>query len=174
MKRCTAAVEEYAMAINGAGTHEEVLELLKTVPTVPESMPAMLPFLTTASAKGKKRGKSQDSEDELANGDDEEGGGKKKKRATRQKKEVDPNAPKRPASAYILYQNEARAEMKAKYPDLPYQELLSKLGEQWKNLGDDGQKVGIIILHMSWGSRPADAFLLLSDIMSALEGQGQC
>ncbi|KAL1726357.1 hypothetical protein EV714DRAFT_254975 [Schizophyllum commune] len=69
--------------------------------------------------KGRKR-KSPDDDD-----------GKRKKRA---KKEKDPNAPKRPATSYILYQNDCRQSMKEKNPGLNNTELLRYISETWKSL----------------------------------------
>ncbi|KAH7105261.1 hypothetical protein BKA62DRAFT_689177 [Auriculariales sp. MPI-PUGE-AT-0066] len=62
--------------------------------------------------------------------------GKKRKREKKDKKLKDPNAPKRPASPYLLYQNDVRAAMKEKFPDLPYKELLGKIAESWTQLDD--------------------------------------
>lgn len=59
---------------------------------------------------------------------------KKRKRATKPK---DPNAPKRPASSYILFQNEVRKELKERHPDLTNADLLSLISEQWKSMSDE-------------------------------------
>ncbi|KAH9448509.1 hypothetical protein MJO28_014959 [Puccinia striiformis f. sp. tritici] len=63
-------------------------------------------------------------------------GGKKK----RVKRERDPNAPKRPASAYILFQNAVRQEMRAANPTADYKELARQIGDRWKNLSDDAKR----------------------------------
>jgi len=72
---------------------------------------------------GKKRGRP-------SAGDELEGG----KRKRQMKKEKDPNAPKRPASAYLLYQNDKRAEFVEKHKGITYHEMLSKISESWSNL----------------------------------------
>ena len=59
------------------------------------------------------------------------GKGVKRKREKKEKKVRDPDAPKRPPSAYLLYQNEVRKAMQAKYPDLAYKEVLGKIAESW-------------------------------------------
>ena len=59
---------------------------------------------------------------------------KKRKRATKPK---DPNAPKRPASSYILFQNEVRKELKERHPELSNTDLLSLISEQWKSMSDE-------------------------------------
>lgn len=65
---------------------------------------------------------------------DEDEGPKKRKRNVKPR---DPNAPKRPASAYILFQNEIRKELKEKFPNLNNTELLAKISEMWKLMTDE-------------------------------------
>ncbi|KAF5364228.1 hypothetical protein D9756_000904 [Leucocoprinus leucothites] len=65
---------------------------------------------------------------------DEDEGPKKRKRNTKPK---DPNAPKRPASSYILFQNEIRKELKEKHPTLTNPELLNMISEMWKKMSED-------------------------------------
>ncbi|GJE84817.1 HMG-box [Phanerochaete sordida] len=60
--------------------------------------------------------------------DDGEG---KRKRKTKPK---DPLAPKRPASSYLLFQNEVRQELKAKHPNIPNNELLAKIAKAWAEM----------------------------------------
>ncbi|KAG1767705.1 hypothetical protein EV702DRAFT_1146168 [Suillus placidus] len=55
----------------------------------------------------------------------------------REKKIKDPNAPKGPASAYILFQNDIRSAYKKEHPDMSNKELLRLIGDQWKTLADD-------------------------------------
>lgn len=74
--------------------------------------------------------------------DDETDGKKKRKRPTavpteKKRKPRDPNAPKRPPSSYILFQNEVRNEMKARFPDSPHIDLLTKIAERWKAMSKD-------------------------------------
>ncbi|EGO27130.1 hypothetical protein SERLADRAFT_381367, partial [Serpula lacrymans var. lacrymans S7.9] len=40
----------------------------------------------------------------------------------------------RPASAYILFQNEVRAKLKEQNPELPQSELLSLIGRRWTSM----------------------------------------
>jgi len=69
---------------------------------------------------------------------DEDEGPKKRKRNAKPK---DPNAPKRPASAYILFQNEIRKELKERFPTLNNNELLVKISEMWKRMTDEEKAV---------------------------------
>lgn len=65
----------------------------------------------------------------------------KKKRKKTEKKIKDPNAPKRPPSAYLLFQNEVRKEMQALFPDKPYHEVLSEISKKWSSLPDEEKAV---------------------------------
>ncbi|BGP28533.1 hypothetical protein JCM10296v2_000268 [Rhodotorula toruloides] len=47
---------------------------------------------------------------------------------------TEPTKPVRPASAYLTYQNENRASVKADNPDLPPSEINKRVGEMWKAL----------------------------------------
>ncbi|PWY98699.1 HMG-box [Testicularia cyperi] len=59
----------------------------------------------------------------------------------REKRLRDPLAPKRPPSAYLLFQNEVRQEIRKKHPSLPYSEVLGKVSEAWKALTDEQRRV---------------------------------
>lgn len=146
LKRCSAAVEAYAHALNEANDTKEIIDLLKAPLSapMPTGMPEYLPFLhaaSSAAAQGEaidsntnKRSKSADESDvEVdANG--------KKKRKKLAKKLKDPDAPRRPPSAYIIFQNEVREKVKHANPGVPYSEILQQISEQWKALGDEKQR----------------------------------
>ncbi|KIK65710.1 hypothetical protein GYMLUDRAFT_70792 [Collybiopsis luxurians FD-317 M1] len=76
------------------------------------------------SINGHTKGKGKAVDDEPANG--------KRKRAKK-----DPNAPKRPASSFIIYQNQIRQGVKEAHPDLPTSELRKLMAEQWNNLPEE-------------------------------------
>ncbi|WVQ74864.1 hypothetical protein IAR50_004471 [Cryptococcus sp. DSM 104548] len=65
----------------------------------------------------------------------------KKERKKKEKKLKDPNAPKRPPSAYILFQNDVRDEIRRSNPNIAYKEILHIISAKWKELGDDQKKV---------------------------------
>lgn len=48
----------------------------------------------------------------------------------------DPNAPKRPLSAYFLFANDMRPKIKADNPDFKITEVAAALGELWKKTSD--------------------------------------
>ncbi|KAJ7638384.1 hypothetical protein FB45DRAFT_902678 [Roridomyces roridus] len=55
----------------------------------------------------------------------------KRKRIVKKK---DPNAPKRPASSYLMFQNDIRKELKEKFPNLSHTELIDLIKTQWKDM----------------------------------------
>lgn len=75
----------------------------------------------------------------------DEAEGQAKKISKRQKKLMkqarDPDAPKRPPNAYLLFQNEVRADMKERFPELAYRDLLGKIADAWKGLSEEDKKV---------------------------------
>ncbi len=50
-------------------------------------------------------------------------------RGKRSKK--DPNAPKRPLSAYILFSQDKRPEVTKAHPDWPVTEVMKEMGKMW-------------------------------------------
>ena len=55
------------------------------------------------------------------------------------KKKKDPNAPKRPLSAYMEYLTHHRPLLKATDPDLKNTELISKIAQNWNDLEDKSE-----------------------------------
>jgi len=49
-------------------------------------------------------------------------------------RKVDPNAPKRPRSAYILFCKDEREKVKEEFPGLSQPEIMSKMGARWKTV----------------------------------------
>ena len=69
----------------------------------------------------------------------------KKERKQRTTKPKDPNAPKRPPSPYILFQNEVREGMRKSNPEMPYKDLLGAISLKWKDLPENQKKVCLAI-----------------------------
>ncbi|KAI8325612.1 hypothetical protein GQ54DRAFT_244555, partial [Martensiomyces pterosporus] len=44
----------------------------------------------------------------------------------------DPNQPKKPMTAYLLFSNDHRADFRKAFPEAPSQEIAKKLGDAWK------------------------------------------
>ena len=90
--------------------------------------------------KNKKK-KSQDGGD----GDSIEESTLKKKRKkkaldspiSKKKPKKDPNKPKRPQSAFMIFSNENRARIKEKFPDVMFGEMAKLLSTEYKELGKD-------------------------------------
>ncbi|KAK9509749.1 hypothetical protein O3M35_006994 [Rhynocoris fuscipes] len=61
---------------------------------------------------------------------------KKKTRKPKTKKVTDPNKPKRPPSAYLLWTKENRDRIKEENPGITFLELSKKAGEMWKAIED--------------------------------------
>lgn len=59
--------------------------------------------------------------------------------AKKMKKEKDPNAPKRPLSAYFIFSNEIRPTVKKQNPDAKITDMSKIIGDMWKGM-DDGKK----------------------------------
>lgn len=59
---------------------------------------------------------------------------KVQEKKTNNKKLKDPNAPKKPTSAYIYFCNDKRPVVKKQNPDMKVTEIVSKLGKEWKSI----------------------------------------
>jgi len=68
--------------------------------------------------------------DDESDSDSDDGAKKKKKK----KKKKDPNAPKRNQSAFFLYSNATRADIKAAQPDLAFGEIAKVISVNFKAL----------------------------------------
>lgn len=130
----------YAHALNDAVGPEEVVRLLRAPVGggMPSGMPENLPFLaeSAAAVQGKNGKRANSAEEDSA---DELVGTNGKRKRKNKKKEKDLNAPRRPPSAYILFQNDVRAKVKENNPGMEYGELLKQIGDQWKTLGEASQ-----------------------------------
>jgi hypothetical protein len=107
------------------------------------SMPAVnfagnVPPIATQqhSGPGRKRKAVVEDEDEPTDG----------RRRRRKKKERLPDQPKRPASAYLFFQNEVRNSLKELYPQTPHHELLGLISKQWADMSPENRKVCVIVL----------------------------
>eukprot|EP00054_Salpingoeca_dolichothecata_P037358 m.10670 g.10670 ORF g.10670 m.10670 type:complete len:874 (+) comp7463_c0_seq1:108-2729(+) len=84
-------------------------------------------------AKENKGSGGDDSDEDGEDGEFEEKS-KPKKKAPKKKAKRDPNAPKRPQNAYMLFVNATREQTKEKNPEMSAKELLSELGRQWREM----------------------------------------
>ena len=65
---------------------------------------------------------------------------KEKAEPKKKRKKKDPNAPKGKSSAYIMFGNAKRAEVKEQHPDFSLGDIGRELGKRWKELTDDDKK----------------------------------
>ncbi|EJD54105.1 HMG-box [Auricularia subglabra TFB-10046 SS5] len=72
---------------------------------------------------------------------DDSGKKRKRRRGDKEKKVRDPDLPKRPPSAYLLYQNEVRKDMQEKFKHLPYKEVLGEIAKSWGAMSDADKKM---------------------------------
>ncbi len=67
--------------------------------------------------------------------------GGKEKRKRKEKAPKDPNAPKRPPSAYLLFQNDVRKDMQEKLPGKTYREVLTEISKRWTAMTEEQKAV---------------------------------
>lgn len=56
------------------------------------------------------------------------------------KKKKDPNAPKRPMTAYMFFATEGRETVRKENPDAKFGEVGKLIGEKWRALSEEGKK----------------------------------
>ena len=59
---------------------------------------------------------------------------------TSKKASKDPNAPKRPLSAFFLFSQDERPDIKKKSPSLSVGDISKEIGARWKKVSDDVRK----------------------------------
>lgn len=64
----------------------------------------------------------------------------KAEKVTKTKKAKDPDAPKRPLSAYMFFSQDQRATVKEDNPDATFGDLGKLLGAKWKEMSDSEKK----------------------------------
>ncbi len=64
----------------------------------------------------------------------------KEKKDKKEKKKKDPNAPKKNMTAYILFSNDKRPEVKEENPDLKFGDVAKELGRLWKDASSSTKK----------------------------------
>lgn len=62
-------------------------------------------------------------------------------RRKRVKKPRDPDAPKRPPSSYLLFQNEVRQAMKKANPTMANHEILTSISQRWAEMSPEEKEV---------------------------------
>ena len=83
------------------------------------------------AGKGKKGRKKQDSDEEAYVGT----------KSAKDKKERDPDQPKKPQSSYFHFMNTKRGPVKEAEPNLKFGELTKRLTEMWRALDETEKKI---------------------------------
>lgn len=80
--------------------------------------------------------------------------GKKEKKEKEKKPKVkrDPNMPKKPASAYLLFQNDIRATIKEQHPELKNAMLLQEISKSWQSIPEETKAVRLTGCSLRCGS----------------------
>jgi hypothetical protein len=128
MRNCATIADEFAQVINYTYFHVDAFRPLITFQMLGEA-----PEKPTAAPKRKAKALEPDAE------------GAKKRRV---KKPRDPNEPKRPASSYIMFQNEVRKELKSQNPNVSQSDLLHMIAKQWAEMTDEQKAVSTIIAQL--------------------------
>lgn len=128
MRKCASVADSFATFVNGGAS------------SVDSPVALMLRDLVTAAKPD-------------ATADDKATGGKRKRKIDagddteapkrRKRKPKDPNAPKRPASSYIFFQNEVRKKIKASNPNISNSELLTMISKQWQEMSEEDKAVSV-------------------------------
>jgi len=131
MRTCADSINRYISFLASSTNQADFLQNIVQLPNLHSLNKTDPAEVVGGSGSKKKRGRATDE------GDEKDGKGKRR----REKAPKDPNAPKRPPSAYILFQNKIRESMRADNPDMPYRELVSKISEIWAALPNDEKQI---------------------------------
>ena len=82
----------------------------------------------------KRYQKAMESYEPPSSDDDDSDNGGKKKAAAKKKKKKDPNAPKKPSSAYFLFSIHIRPTIKEENPDIKFGEIAKAISERYKTM----------------------------------------
>lgn len=130
MRECTQIIDLYTSAAGPNGYQPNYSSMPMTA--MPGPMPSGGPAPVTATMQQTPPAAEEEKR---------KPGRPAKGAPVKEKKVKDPNAPKRPASAYINFQNDVREEIRRIHPSLPYKEVLTLIAEKWKNLPTEVKQV---------------------------------
>lgn len=128
MRKCANVADAFAAFVDGgtSSVDSPVAHMLREL--IVTSKPDAATDDKAISGKRKRKGDA---------GDDAEAPKRRKR------KPKDPNAPKRPASSYIFFQNEVRQQLKASNPNLSNSELLSLISKRWQEMSEEDKAVSL-------------------------------
>lgn len=146
MRKCAEISDQYAHVLHSLGP--ATLQVIQPMPPMgspfatgppmgvnPQlNMKQMMPPppqlpVVTAQPNGVGKRKADHTQD---------GEGIKRRRV---KKPRDPDAPKRPPSSYLLFQNEVRQAMKKANPGMANHEILTNISQRWAEMSPEEKEV---------------------------------
>lgn len=121
MRKCADFAEHFSQVIMHLGPNAPMppVPQFHTLPMPDPKQMSIAPPTISVSTNGKRKAQS------AADGD------LKKKKV---KKARDPEAPKRPPSSYLLFQNEVRQAMKQANPGMANHEILTTISQRWASM----------------------------------------
>lgn len=141
---------QYVTALAASPTHADTLSRLVPVPELPNVAgpfdSALADYSRDKPSSSKRKNAKLDDDDDndrsvVRAGSIDPETGKKKRKKRGEGKVKDPNAPKRPMSAYLAWTGDNRASIKEQFPDLPYADLTKKMGEIWQTVSGSVKEV---------------------------------
>jgi hypothetical protein len=91
------------------------------------------------------------------------------KRKRKEKVQRDPLKPKRPMSAYLLYQSDLRKKLLDANPGMPNSAIMGMVAEKWRALTDEEKKVSLR-KNMPLGRNQADFDSVISPTTTSTRG----
>ena len=145
MRKCAEISDQYAHVLHGLGP--ATLQVIQPMPPMgspfaagppmganPQlNMKQMMPPPQLPVVPAQPNGVGKRKADHT-----QEGEGTKRKRV---KKPRDPDAPKRPPSSYLLFQNEVRQAMKKANPAMANHEILTNISQRWAGMSPEEKEV---------------------------------
>jgi len=118
-------------------------ELMKILGDLWNQLPAPKKAEFTEKAKEDKQrytDQMKDYKKPVDDSDDDSPPSKRARGSKRGKKKRDPNEPKRPQSAYLIYGQKVRDQIKGEFPDLKSSEIMQRIAERWQKLTEEEKK----------------------------------
>lgn len=116
---------------------DALVKITGALEAIIDAIPSLLPSAEETAAAGAPRHTTSNSLEVNHQGESNVPPTNKRKR-----KEKDPDAPEKPASAYHLYMKEKRDEIKATMPGQPTgNDVVQELNRLWKGLSEELKKV---------------------------------
>ncbi|VDC01086.1 unnamed protein product [Peniophora sp. CBMAI 1063] len=163
LRACAGQAEGFAQFVNASSIPNGQIVLDPNF--IPNAQAAVNGVATALAAPGKPGRKRKNAA--LIDGVEATPG--KRRRAV---KEKDPDAPKRPASSYLLFQNDVRVQLREKHPEMAHHEIMTRISQLWAGLPAEEKEVyekkhaGMKVDYETPAATPATAVATESDVES--------